>query len=59
MYENEIEFISVLTQERALRLLQKNEELYFDTLYIDEAHNLFNKDSRTILLSRPQIASAS
>ncbi len=52
MYENENEFISVLTQERALRLLQKNEELYFDTLYIDEAHNLFNKDSRTILLSR-------
>lgn len=52
MYENENEFLSVLTQERALRLLQKQEDLYFDTLYIDEAHNLFNKDSRTILLSR-------
>lgn len=52
MYENETEFLSVLTQERALRLLQKNGALYFDTLYIDEAHNLFNKDSRTILLSR-------
>lgn len=52
MYEGETEFLSVLTQERALRLLQKNECVYFDTLYIDEAHNLFNKDSRTILLSR-------
>ena len=52
MYENETEFLSVLTQERALRLLQKEEYLYFDTLYIDEAHNLFNKDSRTVLLSR-------
>lgn len=52
MYEREEEFISVLTQERALRLLLKNENLYFDTLYIDEAHNLFNKDSRTIILSR-------
>lgn len=52
MFEGESEFLSVLTQERALRLLQKNESLYFDTLYIDEAHNLFNKDNRTILLSR-------
>jgi len=52
MYENESRFISVLTQERALRLLNKNPELFFDSLYIDEAHNLFNKDSRTILLSR-------
>lgn len=52
MYDKENEFLSVLTQERALRLLQKNNDLYFDTLYIDEAHNLFNKDSRTILLSR-------
>ena len=52
MFEGETEFLSVLTQERALRLLQKNGSLYFDTLYIDEAHNLFNKDNRTILLSR-------
>ena len=52
MYEGEKQFLSVLTQERALRLLQKNECVYFDTLYIDEAHNLFSKDNRTILLSR-------
>ncbi|EFW38196.1 DEAD/DEAH box helicase [Treponema phagedenis] len=52
MYEKEDKFISVLTQERALRLLLKNPSLYFDALYIDEAHNLFTKDSRTILLSR-------
>lgn len=52
MYENETKFIAILTQERALRLLNKNNELYFDALYIDEAHNIFNKDYRNILLSR-------
>ena len=52
MYGGEKKFISVLTQERALRLLLKNPSLSFDSMYIDEAHNLFNKDSRTILLSR-------
>lgn len=44
-------FIAILTQERALRLLE-NQELFFDLLYIDEAHNLLEKDSRSILLSR-------
>lgn len=44
-------FIAVLTQERALRLLE-NEDLFFDSLYIDEAHNLLEKDNRNILLSR-------
>lgn len=52
MYDNEDIFLSALTQERALRLLEKNKDLYFDSLYIDEAHNLFSKDNRTILLSR-------
>lgn len=50
MYEGEQEFIAIVTQERALRLLEKCKS--FDILYIDEAHNLFNKDSRNILLSR-------
>ncbi|MFJ7682609.1 DEAD/DEAH box helicase [Peribacillus butanolivorans] len=51
MYQNEDKFIGVLTQERALRLLEKN-QMSFDILYIDEAHNLFEKDNRSILLSR-------
>lgn len=51
MYNNEKSFISIFTQERALRLLS-NKHVYFDLLFIDEAHNLFVKDSRAILLSR-------
>jgi hypothetical protein len=51
MYDNEDKFIAVFTQERALRLL-KDETISFDTLIIDEAHNLFDSSSRSILLSR-------
>lgn len=51
MYKNDERFIAIFTQERALRLLDKN-NVYFDILYIDEAHNIFGKDPRNILLSR-------
>lgn len=51
MYNGEDKFISIFTQERALRLLDRY-DLFFDILYIDEAHNLFEKNSRSILLSR-------
>lgn len=51
MYNHEERFIAVLTQERALRLLDKH-DIFFDCLYIDEAHRLFERDSRSILLSR-------
>ena len=51
MYSDEESFIGVLTQERAFRLIKKH-RVVFDKLYIDEAHNLFNRDSRNILLSR-------
>lgn len=50
-YDGEDKFIGIFTQERALRLLQDN-DIYFDVLYIDEAHNLFEKDDRNILLAR-------
>ncbi|GAA4146278.1 hypothetical protein GCM10022216_31000 [Sphingobacterium kyonggiense] len=56
MYKgNEKKFVSVLTQERLLRLLQKNEVLNFDLILIDEAHNLFGdkkNDGRSILLAQ-------
>ena len=52
MYQGEGQFIGVLTQERALRLLEKNPELLIDCVYIDEAHNIFTNDARNILLSR-------
>lgn len=51
MYTSEQSYIAVLTQERALRLLEKH-NTYFDYLYIDEAHNLFDKDMRNRLLAR-------
>ena len=51
MYNSEERFIAVLTQERALRLLDKH-DIFFDCLYIDEAHRLLERDSRSILLSR-------
>lgn len=51
MYSNETKFIAVLTQERALRLLDKY-NISFDILYVDEAHKLFELDSRSILLLR-------
>jgi len=43
--------IAVLTQERLLRLLKENESLYFDTLFVDEAHNILNNDDRNMLLA--------
>lgn len=51
MYQGDETFIAIFTQERALRLLDKH-DVSFDLLYIDEAHNLFGKDPRSILLSR-------
>ena len=51
MYDNDESFIAIFTQERALRLLD-NYGISFDVLFVDEAHNLMNKDSRSILLSR-------
>ncbi|CCV63895.1 DEAD/DEAH box helicase [Alteracholeplasma palmae J233] len=50
-YNGECRFIGIFTQERALRLLQEN-NVYFDILYIDEAHNIFEKNERNILLTR-------
>ncbi|MDY0193998.1 MAG: DEAD/DEAH box helicase [Aliarcobacter butzleri] len=53
MYDNQDKFISVLTQERATRLINKGG--YFDILFIDEAHKIFeynNDNSRGLILSR-------
>lgn len=51
MYNNEEKFISILTQERAVRLLERY-DISFDVLYIDEAHKLLERDCRSILLLR-------
>ena len=56
MYKgSERNFVAVLTQERLLRLLQKNPTLKLDIVLIDEAHNLFGdneNDGRSILLAQ-------
>lgn len=56
MYKGtEQSFVSVLTQERLLRLLQKNPLLKFDLVLVDEAHNLFGdkkNESRSVLLAQ-------
>ena len=52
MYDNAPSFIAVFTQERALRLLNRNVHTYYDVLFIDEAHNMLKNDNRSILLSR-------
>jgi hypothetical protein len=51
MYNDDDSFIAIFTQERCLRLMSRI-ELSFDLLFIDEAHNLFDDDPRSILLSR-------
>lgn len=50
--EHDCNFIAVVTQERALRLLERNRDLHFDVLYIDEAHKLLENTDRSILLIR-------
>lgn len=50
-YMGEKRFIGIFTQERATRLIQDS-DISFDVLYIDEAHNIFEKDERSILLAR-------
>jgi len=51
MYDNEVSFVAIFTQERALRLLRRR-DVNFDILFIDEAHNILKNNSRSILLSR-------
>ena len=52
MYRHEDAFIAILTQERAVRLLEANLALSFSSLFVDEAHNAFNADDRALLISR-------
>ncbi|WP_344851651.1 DEAD/DEAH box helicase [Pedobacter jeongneungensis] len=47
---DEQSFVAVLTQERLLRLLQKNPKLRIDVALVDEAHNMLKKEERAVLL---------
>lgn len=52
MYNGEQEFIGILTQERATRLLNKNPNINFEVIFIDEAHKILDRDLRSFILSR-------
>ncbi|MDO8272434.1 MAG: DEAD/DEAH box helicase [Gammaproteobacteria bacterium] len=53
MYRKEDEtFLAVLTQERLLRLLQKNKEIAIDLVLVDEAHNILEDNERSHLLAQ-------
>jgi hypothetical protein len=50
--ESDEKFLAVLTQERLLRLLQKNKNLTLDLVLVDEAHNLLENNERSHLLAQ-------
>lgn len=47
----ESNIVAVLTQERVLRLLKKDESISFDFVIIDEAHGLLKSEDRNLLLA--------
>ncbi|MFA5374279.1 MAG: DEAD/DEAH box helicase [Dehalococcoidia bacterium] len=52
MYTDRInKMICVFTQERLLRLLKKDDDIQFDIVMVDEAHNLFESTDRAMLLA--------
>ena len=52
---NEENLIAVLTQERLQALMNKHRNVYFDCIFIDEAHNIFSDDDRASLLGQVQL----
>lgn len=48
---NDTNILAVMTQERVLRLLKKDESFSFDIVIIDEAHGLLHDDDRNMLLA--------
>jgi len=52
MYNGEERFIGILTQERATRILNKNSNVNYEAVFIDEAHKLIDRDSRSYILTR-------
>ncbi|MFZ1302123.1 MAG: DEAD/DEAH box helicase [Candidatus Microsaccharimonas sp.] len=45
-------FVAILTQERLLALLSRFPDMTIDYLFIDESHNLFKDEERSLTLSR-------
>lgn len=51
-YNDDAQFVAIMTQERLQRLLVENQDLVLDQLLVDEAHNLLSGDTRAIDLSQ-------
>lgn len=49
--ENDTNFVAILTQERTIKILQKNPNISFDIAFVDEAHNLLEDNSRSRLMA--------
>jgi len=49
--KSDMSAVYVLTQERLGAILNENRDAYFDIVFIDEAHNLLEKEHRNILLA--------
>lgn len=49
---NDQPFMSVLTQERLMALLARHAGLIINYLFIDESHNIFKDEDRSLTLSR-------
>ncbi|MGP1718858.1 DEAD/DEAH box helicase family protein [Shewanella frigidimarina] len=47
----DVSSVYILTQERLTRILNQDQNVYFDIVIVDEAHNLLSKDNRNILLA--------
>lgn len=45
-------FVAILTQERLMALLSRHPTMVIDYLFIDESHNLFRDEERSLTLSR-------
>lgn len=50
-YENS-PFLAILTQERLMSLLARYPAMVIDYLFVDESHNLFKDEERSLTLSR-------
>lgn len=52
-FNNKEKIILVMTQERLFKLIyDRKKNIQIDTLLVDEAHNIFDKDSRSFLLAK-------
>lgn len=49
--QNDNYCVAVLTQERLLRLLKNNTDIFFDYVIIDEAHNILQSNQRDEMLA--------